>query len=87
MATGPGFGALLAVDILPEEEEVGAEYFGVREGFVSCAPFFRDLAAAAAAAAGVDAGFVEPDCSSDLFGEGSRELKGEERVLEVCAGR
>lgn len=77
---GPSFG-VAAVDILAEDAEAGVECLNDREGLVSCGEAFRDLAALA----GFDAAFVDPARTSGLFGEVSRELKGEVRA-EVGAG-
>lgn len=79
VATGPNLG-VVATEILPEEEAVCAEGFEGREGLVSCGLFVRGLAAMA----GVDADLLEPERASGRFGEDSRELKGEEREVDVC---
>lgn len=46
--TGPNLGVALA-DILPAEEAVCAVAFDTRDGLVSCALLFRDLAVRAGA--------------------------------------
>lgn len=79
VVTGPDLGVAEA-DILPADEAVCAVAVDVRDGLVSCALDFRDLAARA----GAEEALLLLDRASCLLGEVSRDCKGDEEAVDVC---